>query len=138
MRIRLLPLYFIFISLLLSSAVLQASGVISENVDIHTFSTLITKHADDTNAQIIDVRTPAEFQASHIANALLIDFYDKKFIEQLEQLDKEKTYLLYCRSGNRSGKTLQLMKNLGFKAAYNMQGGMRAWTKAKYPVVTAR
>ena len=64
----------------------------------------------------------------------LVDLEKWQVVQKLKQLDKNKTYLLYCRSGNRSGKTLKVMKKLGFKSAYNMQGGMKAWIRANYPV----
>jgi rhodanese-related sulfurtransferase len=127
--------YLAFLTLFLTSFAIQANEIVSKNVDIHAFSALIAEHAGNENTQIIDVRTHKEFHAGHIKNAHVIDFYANDFIQNLKQLDKNKTYLLYCRSGNRSGKTLRLMKKLGFKAAYNMQGGMKAWTRAKYPVV---
>jgi rhodanese-related sulfurtransferase len=138
MRMQTVSTSFAFFILLFSGFSANADEVISENVDIHTFSALITEHSGDANSQIIDVRTPKEFHASHIVDAHLIDFYAKGFFQKLEQLDKDKTYLLYCRSGNRSGKTLKIMKKMGFKSAYNMQGGMKAWTRANYPVVTAK
>ncbi|MFT7235566.1 MAG: rhodanese-related sulfurtransferase [Methylophagaceae bacterium] len=138
MRMHTIPTYFALLILLSASVVSQAEDVISKNVDIHAFSDLLAQHADDTNAQIIDVRTQAEFQSGHLADAQLIDFYDKGFVQKLDKLDKEKTYLMYCRTGNRSGKALKFMKKLGFKVAYNMQGGMRAWSRADYPVVTAK
>jgi len=127
--------YLAFLTIFLASFAVHADDVISENVDIHVFSDLIAQHADDENTRIIDVRTYKEFHGGHIENAEVIDFYARDFIHNLKQLDKYKTYLLYCRSGNRSGKTLRLMKKLGFKSAYNMLCGMKAWTRAKYPVV---
>jgi rhodanese-related sulfurtransferase len=134
MRLQTFSTYFAFFILLFTGAVAQADDVISKNVDIHVFSDLLAEHADNENSQIIDVRTLPEFHAGHIADAHLIDFYGKDFVQKLKQLDKNKTYLLYCRSGNRSGKTLKVMKKLGFKSAYNMQGGMKAWIRANYPV----
>jgi len=125
---------FIIMSLLLSSSLVKAHDVISQHVDIHAFSALIEEYADDETVHLIDVRTLKEYQQGHIAGAKVVDFYNRDFINEIKQLDKNHTYLLYCRSGNRSGKTLNLMHKLGFKAAYNMKGGMKAWTRANYPV----
>ena len=83
---------------------------------------LIQQHEGDENFVILDVRTPGEFQQARLENAINIDFYSKTFREQMDKLDKEKTYLVYCRSGNRSGVTLQLMEKLNFTHAYNMIG----------------
>lgn len=77
---------------------------------------------------ILDVRTPAEWSEGIIPNAKKIDFLDSaNFIKNIEQLDKNKTYFVYCRSGNRSGQTCQIMNQLGFKNSYNLMGGMMEW-----------
>lgn len=131
-----LPSFFLAILFILPFSALQAEEIISKHVDIHQFSKLISDNMNNPNVEIIDVRTPEEFHAGHISNAVMIDFYAKGFIDKLEKLDKDKTYLLYCRSGNRSGQTLNLMQKLGFKAAYNMKGGMNKWTAENLPVVT--
>ena len=96
---------------------------------------LIQEHEDDENFVILDVRTPQEFKAARLANAENLDFYNKKFKEELAKLDKEKTYLVYCRSGRRSGISLKIMKELGFQNAYNMSGGIGTWAAKKLPIV---
>ena len=96
---------------------------------------LIKKHADNDNFIIFDVRTPAEFKSGRIENSINLDYYTKTFQKDLDKLDKEKTYLVYCRSGNRSGRTLPLMKKLNFHEAYNMTGGIGVWYSQKFPVV---
>lgn len=80
---------------------------------------------------ILDVRSPEEYNSDKIEGATNINFYDSNFNEQLNQLDKNKKYLIYCRSGSRSGKTLNLMKELEFKTVYNLDGGIIAWNNAK-------
>ncbi len=77
-------------------------------------SDLIAKHKNNADFIILDVRTPQEFNNGHIEKAILLDFYSKTYTDGLKRLDKSKTYLIYCRSGNRSGKTLDLIKNMGF------------------------
>ena len=124
---------FIPLLMLVIHSTVQAESLISEHIDIHHFSSLMSENSDNT--KIIDVRTSGEFQVGHLPDAMLIDFYAKNFVERVKALDKDTTYLLYCRTGNRSGQTLKLMRNLGFKAAYNMKGGMNKWAPAKYPVI---
>ena len=124
---------FIPLLILVIHSTVQAESLISEHIDIHHFSSLMSENSDNT--KIIDVRTSGEFQVGHLPDAMLIDFYAKNFVERVKALDKDTTYLLYCRTGNRSGQTLKLMRNLGFKAAYNMKGGMNKWAPAKYPVI---
>jgi|TARA_B100000795_G_scaffold152951_1_gene114608 rhodanese-related sulfurtransferase len=125
--------FFITLLIMMSHFTVQAESVISEHIDIHQFSNLMSESSENT--KIIDVRTSEEFHAGHLPDAMLIDFYAKNFVEKVRALDKDTTYLLYCRTGNRSGQTLKLMRNLGFKAAYNMKGGMNKWAPANYPVV---
>jgi rhodanese-related sulfurtransferase len=95
---------------------------------------LIEQNGDGSGFAILDVRTPDEFNEGHIANAVNIDYYSDGFRENLDRLDKGKTYLLYCRSGSRSGKALPLMGELGFERVYNMGGGFVQWEKKGFPV----
>ena len=85
---------------------------------------------------LLDVRTPEEFAEGHLDGALLIDFYDADFADQLAGLDPDVPYLVYCRSGNRSGQTLAVMQQLGFTSAVDVGGGMLAWNELGLPVVT--
>ena len=80
--------------------------------------------------QLIDVRTPDEYKAGHIANAKNINFYDADFKAQMDKLDKSKVIAVYCGVGGRSGKASTILTQLGFKTIYDLQGGMSAW-KAK-------
>ncbi|MDE3743960.1 rhodanese-like domain-containing protein [Maribacter polysaccharolyticus] len=82
----------------------------------------------DNNAIVLDVRTPTEFQQGFIPDATNIDIYlGQKFVEEVEKLDKSKNYYVYCRSGARSGQACNIMNELGFETAYNLQGGIMAW-----------
>jgi len=84
---------------------------------------------------ILDVRTPEEFDAGHIEGAIMIDFYAEDFAEQLAQLDPDVPYLLYCNSGNRSGKTVPILDELGFTDVADVDGGIQAWAGAGLPIV---
>ncbi len=97
-------------------------------------SDLIAKHKNNADFIILDVRTPREFKSGHIERAILLDYYSKMYTEELKRLDKTKTYLIYCRSGNRSGKTLNLIKDLGFSRVYNMDKGIKGWRSKDFPV----
>ncbi len=80
---------------------------------------------------VIDVRTPEEIAEGKIEGALEMDFRADGFAEGLDGLDKEKTYLVYCKSGGRSSNTCNMMSGKGFKKLYNLEGGYTAWTKEK-------
>lgn len=90
---------------------------------------IIREHKGDPKFVILDVRTPQEYQSGHIAGAVNIDFYASDFPKQLNALDKSKTYVVYCRSGHRSGQAVSLMKQLGFTHIYDIQGGLSTWMR---------
>lgn len=77
-------------------------------------------YADTSNFNVIDVRTTGEYSSGHVKDSTNIDFLKPDFKEQILKLDKTKTYKLYCRSGNRSGQAMKLMKSLGFKDVENL------------------
>lgn len=81
---------------------------------------------------IVDVRTPKEIAGGKIdANAIEIDFKADSFESNINQLDKTKTYLMYCRSGGRSSKSANMMIAAGFKDVYNLVGGYSEWSSSK-------
>jgi len=75
---------------------------------------------------VIDVRTKDEYNAGHLAMTdAQYDIINGDFQDKLPELDKDKTYYLYCRSGNRSGQAAKMMKNQGFENVYNIGGYSR-------------
>lgn len=84
---------------------------------------------------VLDVRTPEEFAQGHVDGAIMIDFYRDDFATELAALDPNVPYLLYCRSGNRSGQTAALMAQLGFSDVADVDGGIVAWDAAGLPTV---
>ncbi len=86
----------------------------------------------DGNAVILDVRTDEEWQDGHIPGTLHIDIYKGQgFIEEVEKLDKDKTYYVYCKAGGRSAQACSLMQQLGFQNTYNLVGGFMKWQGAQ-------
>ncbi|MDU8885355.1 rhodanese-like domain-containing protein [Yeosuana sp. MJ-SS3] len=77
--------------------------------------------------QLVDVRTPEEYNDGYIANSQNIDFKSPTFDEDIEKLDKNKPVILYCRSGGRSAKCAQKMKDAGFVKIYDLDGGISKW-----------
>lgn len=84
---------------------------------------------------VLDVRTPEEFSAGHLANAININLEGSDFTTEVSKLDKNATVAVYCRSGNRSGVATEQMAELGFTDMYDMQGGILDWEAANGPVV---
>jgi rhodanese-related sulfurtransferase len=83
---------------------------------------------------VLDVRAPEEFAEARIAGAVNIDFYAADFADRIGALDRDVPYVMYCRSGNRSGQTADLMRDLGFTEVYDVQGGIVSWAEAGLPV----
>jgi rhodanese-related sulfurtransferase len=85
-------------------------------------------------AVVLDVRTPAEFADGHLAGAVNIDIQDPGFQSTISELDRHTTYLVYCRSGNRSKAATDYMRGLGFSTIYELDGGIVAWNAASLPL----
>ena len=96
---------------------------------------LIEKHKGDSNFVILDIRTPGEYQSGHIRNATMIDFYSKSFTDEISRLDKDKSYLVYCRSGNRSAHSMELFNKLQFQKIYHLSSGIKSWISEGLPLV---
>lgn len=81
-------------------------------------------------ALIIDVRTPQEYAQQHVVNAINIPY--KKIVKQFNALEirKDRTVVLYCRSGNRSGKAIMSLRKAGYTNLHN-GGGIDALLAAK-------
>ena len=84
---------------------------------------------------ILDVRTAEEFAEGHIQGAEMLDFYRDDFADQIAALDRDVPYVIYCRSGSRSGQTRELMAELGFEAVDDIDGGVISWADAGLPFV---
>lgn len=113
-----------------SVEVTQSEGVVNVDVSVAAFAALI-----DTaeTGLLLDVRTDREFAMGHIRGAAQIDFYRDYFREELAKLDPNAPVYVYCRSGNRSGQAAKMMKSMGFKTVYNLEGGIGAWAR-KQPI----
>ena len=104
----------------------------AQNVDANTFEQKIIAGG----VQVLDVRTAGEYSGSHLKNVMLADWTNKaQFEERVKYLDKNKTLLVYCAAGGRSGQAAVWLKEQGFKEVVNLKGGITAWNAAGKPVV---
>ena len=110
--------------LLLAGCSSSAAGV--TNMNVSEFS----KKIAEAGVVTVDVRTPGEFMTGHIEGAQNIDFESGNFENQISTLDKNGTYAVYCRSGNRSGQAVAIMHDAGFHNVYNLNGGIIDWTNS--------
>lgn len=109
-----------------SQSCIQTAATGGQSLDNKTFQDKMK----DTMAIVLDVRTPDEYQQGHIPHATLINFYDEDFKAELDKLDKDKTYLVYCNAGGRASKTSKIMKEKGFKNVFNLEHGFKKWNGA--------
>ena len=114
-KLTLLIVFMAFVSCNSSSEIKKIS---SENL------TLLDKNKD---IQVVDVRRLREYNSGHITGAINIDFYKSSFVEDINKLDKSKTTVVYCKSGNRSNKSALIMDSLGFTDFYDFSEGMNGW-----------
>tara|TARA_B100000989_G_scaffold285320_1_gene252909 strand:+ start:975 stop:1355 length:381 start_codon:yes stop_codon:yes gene_type:complete len=81
-----------------------------------------------SGVRLIDVRTPTEFSQGNINGSVNVDFNnEEEFLNYFNELDKTEPVFLYCRSGNRSRKSVDKLINLGFSKIYDLEGGFIEW-----------
>ncbi len=104
---------------------------IKKNVDAATFKKLL----DEKKYVLIDLRTSDEIKSKGmIKGAMQIDFLDKNAEANIEKLDKNKSYLIYCAGGGRSADCAELMQKQGFKEVINLEKGFSDWKNKGYEI----
>lgn len=89
----------------------------------------VQKLSNRGNIGLIDVRTEGEYKEGHIPGATLMDVLQEgHFVKQIQSLDKSKSYVVYCRSGKRSKRAMELMLQNGFTHVSDLDGGIQKWT----------
>ena len=104
------------------------------SIEVDAASSLASQQAD---AIIVDVRTPIEYEMSHITGAVNVDVQNESFADNAIALDPGKTYIVHCTKnpvGGRSSRALQTLQDLGFKNLYSLEGGYVAWQEAELPL----
>ena len=89
---------------------------------------------ESPDISILDIRPSDEFEREHVPGAENLDYDGHEFQRKVEKLDKNKIYLIYCKSGVRGGYFMDKMRDSGFKGAYNVLGGFVAWKISKLPL----
>ena len=112
----------------------SAKSAPSDGIIVLAPQTFINQAKADTTSIILDVRTSKEYAEGHLAGAQQLDYLNPEaFNAGIKQLDKSRTYYIYCRSGKRSHGACQKMQKQGFKV-YDMEGGILNWTKLGMPI----
>lgn len=94
---------------------------------------LMEKHPE---ISILDIRPHLDFEIEHIPGAENLDYDGHQFQGKVEKLDKNKLYIIYCKSGVRGGYFMEKMRESGFVGAYNILGGVVAWKISKLPLTS--
>lgn len=118
-----------FVSLITTATVNAQTAKVKE-IDANKFEAL----SKEPNVMILDVRTPEEVTSGKIRGAKNIDFMDNGFMAKVDSLDKNITYLIYCKAGGRSAKAAAALDSVGFKSTYSLDGGITAWQKEGKPI----
>ncbi len=105
------------------------------DIKSHDAHQLISENLSNVNFVILDVRSPEEYTEAHIDNAENIDYNSSSFKAEVEKMDKNKKYLVYCRSGHRSSNAVKIMIKMGFADLYSLNGGIRKWKKEGFTLV---
>lgn len=124
--ILLLSIPLVFLVACSSSVQTNAPKALDGKISIADFK---AKMAEIPNAQLVDVRTPEEFNNGTLDGAINMNFRSADLEKQLNTLDKNQPIFIFCQSGGRSGKCYKKMKDMGFSKVYDMEGGYGAWSK---------
>lgn len=103
-------------------------------IEVNAANDFVARHEA---AVILDVRTPVEYEMSHITGAVNVNVQDKFFEDMVVALDPNKTYIVHCTrnpAGGRSSRALETLQSLGFKHLYSLEGGYVAWKDAELPL----
>lgn len=122
---------FTLASLILTATSVQLVSAQEQQLK-HVTAAEFNQIISEGNGQLIDIRTPAEYNMGHIKGAIMIDFYAPTFKSKLSELDKNKPVYIYCRSGNRTSHTVSLLQQLGFKEIINLQRGLIDWQRGGF------
>ncbi|WP_374173941.1 thioredoxin domain-containing protein [Flavobacterium tructae] len=114
---------FLILSVVFISCNEKKSGIIEEI----TPKDFAEKIKTTENAQILDVRTPEEFESNHIDNAVNVNWNGDDFETKVAAYDKSKPVFVYCLSGGRSKKAASKLNELGFTTIYELEGGIMKW-----------
>ena len=113
----------------------QASAGVYPNLSPEETREMLEKRSGDPGFVLLDVRTRKEFDAERIAGAVIVDYNSPSFRDEMARLDRGKTYLVYCRTGNRTNGAVKVMRELGFPNVFVFPGGITKWKEAGFPTV---
>ena len=119
---------FILCTIIIISACTSTKTEGVKKINTEEMYTLIS---EDQSIQIVDLRTPGEIGQGFIGNPIFINFSEANFEERISKLDKEKSIVIYCASGGRSGRASEIIEKIGFKTMYDFTDGFNGWKNSE-------
>lgn len=113
-------------------ACFQKAETAAEHLDVPRFEQKMHSFNDKT---VLDVRTMDEYRQGHLAGAKLVDVLKPDFASKVEGFDKTKPLFVYCASGIRSEKAVEILDRMGYREIYALEGGFREWASAGKPFI---
>jgi rhodanese-related sulfurtransferase len=104
------------------------------SIEAEAANGMVLTNISNPGFAVVDVRSPEDFKAGHITNALNYEYNSPGFTIGISSLDKNKTYLVYCKTGHRSALAMDIMKKLGFSKVFCLFGGLDEWANRGCPV----
>ncbi len=117
----------LFLFLLLLSAGCSQMITIPRTVEPAQAWNMMRMNSRNPDMVVIDVRTEEEYDREHIPRAINLNVQSSSFRRDIEPLNRDKTYILYCRAGNRSAEAMEIMNGAGFGKVAIIVGGFNAW-----------
>jgi rhodanese-related sulfurtransferase len=127
----------VILASLFAATLAQADDAVEEPVADIAVDDAVEYVAIHDDVVILDVRTPLEYEMSHITGAVNVDVQNESFKDNAIALDPGKTYIVHCTKnpvGGRSSRALETLQDLGFKNLYSLEGGYVAWQEAELPL----
>lgn len=108
---------------------------VQANVIVLTSPADFKKQVEGKKVQLVDIRTPQEYNQGHMEGALNYNYYKPSFMQQMSSLDKSKPVYIYCRSGNRTDSAAKKLKRAGFTKVYDLNGGVNNWMRSGFKLM---
>ncbi|MFC1873309.1 rhodanese-like domain-containing protein [Chloroflexota bacterium] len=134
MKVKSLTTIILIVIVTMSVLLISCTNPTIEVITAQEAFDLIQENDGNPDFVIVDVRTPEEFFDGHLENALNINYNSGTFNDDINKWDKNKKYIVYCRSGSRSAMAVSIMADLGFREVYDM-GGITAWIVKGFTII---
>jgi thioredoxin len=126
----------LFLLLLLSCLFLSCQGQTTKNIQTLDPKIYAEKLKTTEKPQLLDVRTPQEYEVEHLENASNVNINSADFATKAAQYDKTQPIFVYCKVGGRSAQAADKLAEMGFKEIYNLEGGIMKWSANNLPKTT--